>query len=129
MSDVLDETEAAILFITWGAEEPHWLEFQATFIWNNFLRKHNVLPITIDNETNQVGLLKHLRDLTNLKLESKLIGTKLRIYPQTAFAYHRIRKYVNENSLESYTYILPEDKKLRLVMTANEHSPHGPPVT
>ncbi|GFY75138.1 nucleic-acid-binding protein from transposon X-element [Trichonephila inaurata madagascariensis] len=33
-----------------------------------------------------------------------------------AYAYHRIRKYVNENNLESYTYILPEDKKLCLVI-------------
>ncbi|GFV20632.1 RNA-directed DNA polymerase from mobile element jockey [Trichonephila clavipes] len=61
------------------------------------------------------GLLKHLQDLTKLKLESKLIGTKLRISPQTAYAYHLIRKY-EENSLESYTYILPEDKKFRLVI-------------
>ncbi|GFX28827.1 nucleic-acid-binding protein from transposon X-element [Trichonephila clavipes] len=53
---------------------------------------------------------------TLLKLEAKLIGTKLRIFPQTAHAYHLIRKYVEENSLESYTYILPEDKKLRLVI-------------
>ncbi|GFX24467.1 hypothetical protein TNCV_992821 [Trichonephila clavipes] len=33
----LHETEAAILFMTKGTEEPHWLEFQATSIWNNFL--------------------------------------------------------------------------------------------
>ncbi|GFY63745.1 nucleic-acid-binding protein from transposon X-element [Trichonephila inaurata madagascariensis] len=79
-------------------------------------KKHHVPPITIDNVSNQAGLLKHLPDLANLKLEAKLIGTKLRIYPQMAFAYHRIRKYVDDNILESYTYILPEDKKLRLVI-------------
>ncbi|GFU79597.1 hypothetical protein TNCV_1890891 [Trichonephila clavipes] len=69
-------------------------------------KKHHVPPITIDNVSNQAGLLKHLQGLTNLKLEAKLIGTKLRIYPQTAYAYHLIRKYVNENNLESFTYIL-----------------------
>ncbi|GFY26320.1 nucleic-acid-binding protein from transposon X-element [Trichonephila clavipes] len=79
-------------------------------------KKHHVPPITIDNVSNQAGLLKHLQSLTNLKLEAKLIGTKLRIYPQTAYAYHLIRKYVNENNLESFTYILPEEKKLRLVI-------------
>ncbi|GFT03628.1 hypothetical protein TNCV_3135901 [Trichonephila clavipes] len=83
-------------------------------------KKHHVPPITIDNVSNQAGLLKHLHDLTKLKLEAKLfslslIGTKLRIFPQTAYAYHLIRKYVEENSLESYTYILPEEKKFRLV--------------
>ncbi|GFV52560.1 nucleic-acid-binding protein from transposon X-element [Trichonephila clavipes] len=79
-------------------------------------KKHHVPPITIDNVSNQAGLLKHLQDLTKLKLEAKLIGSKLRIFPQTAYAYHLIRKYVEDNSLESYTYILPEDKKLRLVI-------------
>ncbi|GFT88164.1 nucleic-acid-binding protein from transposon X-element [Trichonephila clavipes] len=79
-------------------------------------KKHHVPPITIDNVSNQAGLLKHLQGLTNLKLEAKLLGTKLRIYPQTAYAYHLIRKYVEENQLESFTYILPEDKKLRLVI-------------
>ncbi|GFX42374.1 nucleic-acid-binding protein from transposon X-element [Trichonephila clavipes] len=79
-------------------------------------KKHHVPPITIDNVSNQAGLLKHLQDLTKIKLEAKLIGSKLRIFPQTAYAYHLIRKYVEENSLESYTYILPEEKKLRLVI-------------
>ncbi|GFU10713.1 RNA-directed DNA polymerase from mobile element jockey [Trichonephila clavipes] len=78
-------------------------------------KKHHVPPITIDNVSNQAGLLKHLQDLTKIKLEAKLIGSKLRIFPQTAYAYHLIRKYIEENSLESYTYILP-DKKLRLVI-------------
>ncbi|GFS91109.1 nucleic-acid-binding protein from transposon X-element [Trichonephila clavipes] len=79
-------------------------------------KKHHVPPLTSDDVSNQVGLLKHLQGLKNLKLEAKLIGTKLRIYPQTAYAYHLIRKYVNKNNLESFTYILPEDKKLCLVI-------------
>ncbi|GFU79071.1 nucleic-acid-binding protein from transposon X-element [Trichonephila clavipes] len=79
-------------------------------------KKHHVPPITIDNVSNQAGLLKHLQSLTNLKLEAKLIATKLRIYPQAAYAYHLVRKYVNENNLESFTYILPEEKKLRLLI-------------
>ncbi|GFW69680.1 nucleic-acid-binding protein from transposon X-element [Trichonephila clavipes] len=80
-------------------------------------KKHHVPPITIDNVSNQAGLLKHLQSLTNLKLEAKFIGTKPPdVYPQTAYAYHLIRKYVNENNLESFTYILPEEKKLRLVI-------------
>ncbi|GFY44615.1 hypothetical protein TNIN_348261 [Trichonephila inaurata madagascariensis] len=79
-------------------------------------KKPHVPRITIDNVSNKTGLLKHLQELTNLKLEAKLIGSKLIIFPQTAYAYHRIRKYVNDNNLESYTYILPQDKKLRLVI-------------
>ncbi|GFY68840.1 RNA-directed DNA polymerase from mobile element jockey [Trichonephila inaurata madagascariensis] len=79
-------------------------------------KKHHVPPITIDYVSNKAGLLKHLQDLTKLKLEAKLLGSKLRIFPQTAYVYHRIRKYVEENHLESYTYILPEDQKLRFVI-------------
>ncbi|GFV16258.1 hypothetical protein TNCV_1670631 [Trichonephila clavipes] len=78
--------------------------------------KKHFPPITIENVANQVALLKHLQNITNLKLEAKLIGTKLRIYPQMDYAYHCIRKYTDENSLEEYTYMLPEDKKLRLVV-------------
>ncbi|GFR11233.1 nucleic-acid-binding protein from transposon X-element [Trichonephila clavata] len=79
-------------------------------------RKQHVPPITIDNVSNQAALLKHLQGVTNLKLEAKLIGMKFRIYPQTPYAYTLIRRYIDENGLEGYTYMLPEDKKLRAVI-------------
>ncbi|GFQ87995.1 nucleic-acid-binding protein from transposon X-element [Trichonephila clavata] len=79
-------------------------------------KKQHVPPITIDNVSNQAALLKHLQGVTKLKLEAKLIGTKLRIYPQIPYAYTLIRRYIDENSLEGYTYMLPEDKKLRAVI-------------
>ncbi|GFY32579.1 hypothetical protein TNCV_673341 [Trichonephila clavipes] len=72
-------------------------------------KKNHVPPIIIDNVTNQAVLLKHLQNLTKLKLEAKLICTKLRNYPRTAYAYHRIRKCIHESSLEVNTYMLPED--------------------
>ncbi|GFR31443.1 nucleic-acid-binding protein from transposon X-element [Trichonephila clavata] len=79
-------------------------------------KKFHVPPITIDNVTNQAALLKHLQQITKLKLEAKLIGTKFRIFPQTPYAYSLIRRYISENNLEGYTYMLPEDKKLRAVI-------------
>ncbi|GFW47282.1 nucleic-acid-binding protein from transposon X-element [Trichonephila clavipes] len=79
-------------------------------------KKPHVPPITIDNVKNQAALLKHLQEVTKQKLEAKLIGTKFRIYPQTPYSYHQIRRYINENSLESFTYMLPEDKMLRVVI-------------
>ncbi|GFR21876.1 nucleic-acid-binding protein from transposon X-element [Trichonephila clavata] len=79
-------------------------------------KKHHVPPITINNVSNQAALLKHLQGVTKLKLEAKLIGTKFRIYPQTPYAYTLIRRYIEENSLEGYTYMLPEDRKLRAVI-------------
>ncbi|GFQ95470.1 nucleic-acid-binding protein from transposon X-element [Trichonephila clavata] len=79
-------------------------------------KKFHVPPITIDNVNNQAALLKHLQQITKLKLEAKLIGTKFRIFPQTPYAYSLIRRYISENHLEGYTYMLPQDKKLRAVI-------------
>ncbi|GFX84207.1 RNA-directed DNA polymerase from mobile element jockey [Trichonephila clavipes] len=79
-------------------------------------KKLHVPPINIDNVENQAALLQHLQTITKQKLEAKLIGTKFRIYPKTPYAYHQIRRYIEENSLESHTYMLPEDKLLRAVI-------------
>ncbi|GFT99313.1 nucleic-acid-binding protein from transposon X-element [Trichonephila clavipes] len=79
-------------------------------------KKLHVPPINIDNVKNQAALLQHLQNITKQKLEAKLIGTKFRIYPKTPYAYHQIRRYIEENSLESYTYMLPEERLLRAVI-------------
>ncbi|GFV54732.1 nucleic-acid-binding protein from transposon X-element [Trichonephila clavipes] len=73
-------------------------------------------PITIDNVKNQAALLKHLQDITKQKLQAQLLGTRMKIFPQTPYAYHTIRRYVDENQLESHTFMLPEEKKLRAVI-------------
>ncbi|GFT59761.1 hypothetical protein TNCV_4783251 [Trichonephila clavipes] len=89
-------------------------------------KKPHVPPINIDNVQNQAALLQHLQTITKQKLEAKLIGTKFRIYPKTPYAYHQIRRYIEENSLESHTYMLPEDKLLRAVIRGlpYRHVPH-----
>ncbi|GFT01542.1 hypothetical protein NPIL_317711 [Nephila pilipes] len=61
-------------------------------------------PITIDNVSNSATLLKKLQDLTGIKLTTKLIGTSLRIYPQTPAAYHLIRRHATNNNLQHFTY-------------------------
>ncbi|GFR04779.1 putative RNA-directed DNA polymerase from transposon X-element [Trichonephila clavata] len=73
-------------------------------------------PITIDNVKNQAALLKHLQEMTKLKLQAQLIGTRMKIFPQTPYAYYLIRKYIKENNLEGHTFSLPEDKKLRAII-------------
>ncbi|GFQ71939.1 nucleic-acid-binding protein from transposon X-element [Trichonephila clavata] len=73
-------------------------------------------PITIDNVKNQAALLKHLQDITKVQLQAQLIGTRMKIFPQTPYAYHIIRRYINDNNLEGHTFSLPEDKKLRAVI-------------
>ncbi|GFQ98306.1 hypothetical protein TNCT_9541 [Trichonephila clavata] len=73
-------------------------------------KKQHVPPITIDNVTNQAALLKHLQGVTKAELEAKLIGTKFRSILKRPIAYTLIRRYIDENGLEGYTYMLPEDK-------------------
>ncbi|GFW17263.1 RNA-directed DNA polymerase from mobile element jockey [Trichonephila clavipes] len=73
-------------------------------------------PITIDNVKNQVALLKHLREITKLKFQAQLLGTRMKIFPQTPYVYHTIRRHINENNLEGHTFMLPEEKKLRTVV-------------
>ncbi|GFU38869.1 hypothetical protein NPIL_161451 [Nephila pilipes] len=55
-------------------------------------------PITIDNVTNSATLLNKLQELTGIKLTAKLIGTSLRIYPQTPAAYHLIRRHATSTT-------------------------------
>ncbi|GFQ80730.1 hypothetical protein TNCT_419211 [Trichonephila clavata] len=74
-------------------------------------RKRHVPPITIDNVVNKATLLKHLQEVTRVNLEGKLIGNKLRIFPQTAYAYNHIRRYIAGKGLEAYTYMRSQKKK------------------
>ncbi|GFT86301.1 hypothetical protein NPIL_495771 [Nephila pilipes] len=51
--------------------------------------------------------MKELQDLT------KLIGTRLRIYPASC---HQIRGFIDNKKLQHHTYQLPEDKMIRAVI-------------
>ncbi|GFV65511.1 hypothetical protein TNCV_1737481 [Trichonephila clavipes] len=91
ISDVLDETEAALSFMTWGAEEPHWLEFQATFIWNNFLSSlakscSKAIVIATEEKLHELDekLLETCTCDTDLKLGSG--GGLLDLHPLTDFS-------------------------------------------
>ncbi|GFT79604.1 hypothetical protein NPIL_454411, partial [Nephila pilipes] len=79
-------------------------------------RRQMAPPIIIDNIKNGTTLLKSLQAVTKTKLTAKLTGTSLRIYPQTAHAYHKIRHYIDEQKLQAHTYMLPEEKKIKAVI-------------
>ncbi|GFT16398.1 nucleic-acid-binding protein from transposon X-element [Nephila pilipes] len=80
------------------------------------IKKPPVPPITIDKITNPATLLKKLQDFTKIKLIAKLTGTSLKVFPPTAHAYHKLRRYVEDNKLQGHTYMLPEERKLRVVI-------------
>ncbi|GFT64518.1 nucleic-acid-binding protein from transposon X-element [Trichonephila clavipes] len=70
-------------------------------------------PITIDNVKLPNQLLKKLQDTTQQKMKGRMVGKGLRIYPE---AYHAIRKYVETEKLEAFTYQLPEDREIKAVI-------------
>ncbi|GFT04049.1 hypothetical protein NPIL_182861 [Nephila pilipes] len=76
------------------------------------VKKPYAPPITIDNVKNSAELLKKLQQITGIKLTAKLIGTSIRIYPQTPAAYHLIRRHATQENLQHFTFQLPEDKKI-----------------
>ncbi|GFY56703.1 hypothetical protein TNIN_350211 [Trichonephila inaurata madagascariensis] len=63
-------------------------------------------PITIDNVEHTAQLLKRLQNLTNQKLQGRVIGRGLRVYPETPTAYHQIRNLINSEKLEAFTHEL-----------------------
>ncbi|GFT14627.1 hypothetical protein TNCV_632331 [Trichonephila clavipes] len=49
-------------------------------------------------------------------MKGRMVGKGLRIYPETPEAYHAIRKYVETEKLEAFTYQLPEDREIKAVI-------------
>ncbi|GFY69386.1 hypothetical protein TNIN_260181 [Trichonephila inaurata madagascariensis] len=70
---------------------------------------HQPPPITIDNINNSAAFLKKLQEMTGQKLMRRVIGKDLRIIPQTQQACHTIRKFIDREKLESFTYQLSEE--------------------
>ncbi|GFV75406.1 nucleic-acid-binding protein from transposon X-element [Trichonephila clavipes] len=70
-------------------------------------------PITIDNVKLPNQLLKKLQDATRQKLKGRMVGKGLQIYSE---AYHAIRKYVDAEKLEAFTYQLPEEREIKAVI-------------
>ncbi|GFT41247.1 hypothetical protein NPIL_487471 [Nephila pilipes] len=46
----------------------------------------------------------------------KISKTSLKIFLQTAYAYHMIQQYIDKQQLKALTYMLPEVKKIRAVI-------------
>ncbi|GFT78110.1 nucleic-acid-binding protein from transposon X-element [Nephila pilipes] len=112
-----DATECRNKFTTLAIEETtEEIEIDDEDVTPPPVKKPYAPPITIDNVTNSADLLKKLQTLTGIKLVAKLIGTSLRIYPQTPAAYHIIRRHATEANLQHFTYQLPEDKQIRVVL-------------
>ncbi|GFW01482.1 putative RNA-directed DNA polymerase from transposon X-element, partial [Trichonephila clavipes] len=74
------------------------------------------LPIMIDNVAQPAQLLKRIQELTNQKLVGRMKGKSMRVYPVTPAAYHHIKKLIDEEKLEAFTFQFPEEKEYRVVI-------------
>ncbi|GFY18456.1 RNA-directed DNA polymerase from mobile element jockey [Trichonephila clavipes] len=73
-------------------------------------------PITIDNVEHSAQLLKRLQTLTNQKLQCRVIGRGLRVYPETPATYHQIRNLIDQEKLEAYNHELNKNKEIKVII-------------
>ncbi|GFT80767.1 nucleic-acid-binding protein from transposon X-element [Nephila pilipes] len=84
---------------------------------NTSTRKERpVPPITIDNIPRKDLLIKQLRDLTSGRITARVQGSGIKVFPQTTQAYQQVREFIDKYKLHSFTYQLPENKELRVVI-------------
>ncbi|GFQ69034.1 nucleic-acid-binding protein from transposon X-element [Trichonephila clavata] len=73
-------------------------------------------PITIDNVDHPAQLLKRIQSMTKEKLTARTRGKSIKLYPETPEAYHRIRKLIEDEKLEAFTFHFPSEKEYRVVI-------------
>ncbi|GFV61302.1 hypothetical protein TNCV_2024761 [Trichonephila clavipes] len=73
-------------------------------------------PITIDNVIQSNRLQMKLQGITKQKSRGRIVGKGLRVYLETPEAYHAIRRYIDTEKLEAFTYELNEEKDLKAVI-------------
>ncbi|GIX84211.1 RNA-directed DNA polymerase from mobile element jockey [Caerostris darwini] len=81
------------------------------------IKKAYIPPIIVDDPVNGKQLLEDLNHLTNEAVTGRVIGNKLKIFPPSAEAHRVIRREISdERKLKSHTYLLPQEKQLKVVI-------------
>ncbi|GIY07290.1 RNA-directed DNA polymerase from mobile element jockey [Caerostris darwini] len=81
------------------------------------IKKAYIPPIIVDDPVNGKQLLEDLNHLTNEAVTGRVIGNKLKIFPPSAEAHRAIRREISdERKLKSHTYLLPQEKQLKVVI-------------
>ncbi|GFQ71537.1 nucleic-acid-binding protein from transposon X-element, partial [Trichonephila clavata] len=86
------------------------------------IKPKRVPSIVIDEQYNTPGLLVDLSEHIGTKLMGKIVGGKLKVFPETIDAHRKIQNFVSVKKLKSHTYELAEEKQLKTVI-------RGPPPT
>ncbi|GIY59909.1 hypothetical protein CDAR_95791 [Caerostris darwini] len=83
------------------------------------IKKAYIPPIIVDDPVNGKQLLEDLNHLTNEVVTGRVIGNKLKIFPPSAEAHRAIRREISdERKLKSHTYLLPQEKQLKVLFAA-----------
>ncbi|GFR26044.1 nucleic-acid-binding protein from transposon X-element [Trichonephila clavata] len=80
------------------------------------IKPKRVPPIVIDEQYNTPGLLADLSGHIGTKLMGKIVGGKLKVFPETIDAHRKIQNFVSVKKLKSHTYELAEEKQLKTVI-------------
>ncbi|GIY40888.1 hypothetical protein CDAR_378451 [Caerostris darwini] len=81
------------------------------------IKKAYIPPIIVDDPVNGKQLLEDLNHLTNEAVTGRVIGNKMKIFPPSAEAHRAIRREISdERKLKSHTYLLPQEKQLKVVI-------------
>ncbi|GBN35533.1 hypothetical protein AVEN_33024-1 [Araneus ventricosus] len=79
-------------------------------------KKAYVPPITIDQAINTKELVIELNHLTDTPITGRCMEGKLKIFPTTAADHRAIRRFIDQKKLKAYTYELPEEIQLKIVI-------------
>ncbi|GFQ69507.1 uncharacterized protein TNCT_357471 [Trichonephila clavata] len=84
------------------------------------IKPKRIPPIVIDEQYNTPGLLVDLSNHIGTKLMGKIVGGKLKVFPETIDAHRKIQNFISVKKLKSHTYELAHEKQLKTVI-------RGPP--
>ncbi|GBO07199.1 Nucleic-acid-binding protein from transposon X-element [Araneus ventricosus] len=80
-------------------------------------KKKYVPPIIIDDPSNTAQLIKSFNELTDSKVEGKLLSNnRLKVFPTSAEAHRTIQKEITKKNLKSHTFEMEDERQLKVVI-------------
>ncbi|GFU20529.1 RNA-directed DNA polymerase from mobile element jockey [Trichonephila clavipes] len=78
--------------------------------------KKRTPPIVIDEQYNTPGLLLEISEVVGRKVMGKIVGGKLKVFPEDSDAHRKIQNFISVKKLKSHTYEMAGEKQLKTVI-------------
>ncbi|GFX52813.1 nucleic-acid-binding protein from transposon X-element [Trichonephila clavipes] len=78
--------------------------------------KKRTPPIVIDEQYNTPGLLLEISEVVGKKVMGKIVGGKLKVFPEDSEAHRKIQNFISVKKLKSHTYEMAGEKQLQSVI-------------